>query len=655
MGVEATPETASEITEKLGHYRILGEAGRGGMSVVYEAVDDRFGRRVALKALSLPLSLAPDQRLATVARLKREARAIATLSHPNVVTIFDIGEERGQHFLVMEFLEGETLRERLNDGPLPPAEAAHILDQVASALDAVHEAGILHRDVKPSNVMLLPGGRVKLMDFGVARGSEDTLVTQAGMMVGSPAYMAPEQIAGETLGPACDVWALGVLLYEMLAGHAPFDGKNVPKVVYQVTHDDPPKIPGVSPAVQAVLKRALAKKPGARYPSARALADAYQMALTGRVAPPVPVPAAPRLPRPPVVLAAPPRRRQDVPRPILWASGLLGLVLLAALPQALHPRVLPAPRVVVLQRPLARTVDEWHPARVIPETPPVVRVASDRQELDAPAHPARPAVLRPHHQAPQDLLLGVREQAARQAAQQEAQERRTRRREAQHQAQARQALSEQQAKARQAEDQQAQARLLRERNAGQGVAHARAIPQRLARRTENRRAAPTWLAQAALPDQPPPSRHPRQTEPPHTLTKAPDAPPATKSPAVVETTPAPAASQPAHEARAGPNLLGAWHGRHSRNPAELEITRQNGDTFQGTMRVRTREASVLLAVEGRVSQDGGVSMHERRILSSTAPHAWDLGSESGRVAGEGKITGVGTDVKGRVGAWSFSR
>ena len=183
----------------------------------------------------------------------------------------------------------------------------------------------------------------------------------------------------------------------MLAGHPPFAGKNVPKVVYQVTHDDPPKLAGVSPAVQAVLKRALAKKPDERYPSARALADAYRAASlgqAGQAAPPAPVPPLPRRPRPPVVLSAPPRRRQAVPRPILWASGLLLLVLLAALPQVLHPRIASAPRVVVLQRPRSRTVSEWHPANPKHETPPVVRVASARQERRVhPVHPA-PAPLR---------------------------------------------------------------------------------------------------------------------------------------------------------------------------------------------------------------------------------------------------------------------
>ena len=151
-------------------------------------------------------------------------------------------------------------------------------------------------------------------------------------------------------------------------------------------------------------------------------------------------------------------------------------------------------------------------------------------------------------------------------------------------------------------------------------------------------------------------RQPRRIEsPPHAPTKAPAPPPAdetsTDAPAVEETAPAP----PARQTRTGPNLLGTWHGRHTNHAAQLDVTRQNGDTFQGTMRVRTPEASVLLAVEGRVSKSGEVSMRERRVLSSTAPRAWDLGSESGHVAGDGKITGTGTDVKGRVGAWSFSR
>ena len=164
--------------QQLGHYALVREAGRGGMSVVYEARDARIGRRVAVKVVTVPAHMTPVQREAMLARLGREARAIARLSHPNIVSIYDVGEEADRHFLVMEYLDGQTLRDRLDRWPVVPAEPSRILDQVADALDAVHAEGVVHRDIKPSNVMLLPDGRAKLMDFGVARQAEDTLVTR---------------------------------------------------------------------------------------------------------------------------------------------------------------------------------------------------------------------------------------------------------------------------------------------------------------------------------------------------------------------------------------------------------------------------------------------------------------------------------------------
>lgn len=255
------------------------EAGRGGMSTVYEAVDTRLGRPAALKVLAVPPHLLPAQREVMVTRMRREARAVGSLSHPNVVTIFDVGEQDGLHYLVMEYLDGVTLRARLDSGPLLPGEAVNVLDQVAGGLDAVHHAGVVHRDLKPSNVMLLPAGRVKLMDFGVARATDDTTMTQVGSMVGSPAYMAPELVRGDKATRASDIWALGVLLYQMLAARTPFQGDSIPALLYQIAHAEPAPLPGVTPAVARVLERALEKNPAKRFPSARALADAFRAAV----------------------------------------------------------------------------------------------------------------------------------------------------------------------------------------------------------------------------------------------------------------------------------------------------------------------------------------------------------------------------------------
>lgn len=304
--------------------------GRGVMSLVWEAVDTQTGRRVAIKTLVVPRTLGEDERAAWAARMDREARAVARLSHPNIVAIYDVGEEEGQPYLVMEFLEGRTLRQRLHEGPLPLEEAARVLDQAAMALDAVHAAGIAHRDIKPANFMLLPGGTVKLADFGLARQENDALVTQADMMVGSPSYLAPEYINGAVPGAAGDVWSLGVILYEMLAGRAPFGGDRIADVLHQVTAADPSPIPRMPSSVQSVLRRALEKDPARRYPSAGALAAAFRVALQS----PVSEEAAPP---PPLPFAAPPRRGFSIPsRRILLALAWLLLIILLVLASRAH-------------------------------------------------------------------------------------------------------------------------------------------------------------------------------------------------------------------------------------------------------------------------------------------------------------------------------
>lgn len=270
------------MDQYLGEYAVIREIGRGAMATVYQARDTRTGRIVALKVLTIPPSLPPEQRDQRVARFRREAGAIAHLSHRGIVTIHAVGEQDGQHFLVLEYLDGETLQARLDSrgAPLPLAEACPILAQVADALDAVHSHGLVHRDIKPSNIMLLSDGSVKLLDFGAARQREDTVLTQSGGLIGSPAYMSPEQVGGETGSLASDIWALGVLLYEILTGRAPFAGESIPSVLYQVMHKKPAPPPGVPVPVQKVILRALEKSPDRRYCSAREFADALQAAVT---------------------------------------------------------------------------------------------------------------------------------------------------------------------------------------------------------------------------------------------------------------------------------------------------------------------------------------------------------------------------------------
>lgn len=272
--------TDTSIPERLADYVLVREAGRGAMSTVYEARDAK-DRRVALKVLHTQTTLSQEQQRALVERLEREARVMLRLAHPNVVRLFDIGQQGDEHFLVMEYLDGPTLRARLDTGPLSLLEASRLLEQAAAALDAIHAQGVVHRDVKPSNMMLVGDGIVKLMDFGVARQGDDMTITQTGMIVGSPAYMSPEQVRGGEITASTDLWALGIVLYEMLAGRSPFTGPNVSAVLYRVAHEAPAPVPGLSSAVQQVLRRALDKNPAKRYPTGRALADAFRVAALG--------------------------------------------------------------------------------------------------------------------------------------------------------------------------------------------------------------------------------------------------------------------------------------------------------------------------------------------------------------------------------------
>jgi eukaryotic-like serine/threonine-protein kinase len=265
-------ETDPLLGQQVSHFRIVRLLGRGGMGVVYQAVDLELGREVALKFLSQAARTPRDE-----ARFRREARATAALDHPNIGTIYEVGERLGRRFIAMAYYEGETLAARLAREPagkLPIVEAAAIAGQLASALTAAHGAGVVHRDLKPDNVMITRGGRVKLLDFGLAKWAEAPTVTERGVVVGTAAYMAPEQLRGSESGPAGDLWAFGVVLYQMLTGQRPFGGDRR-GMVHSILFEDPPPPRDLRPelpeALERIVHRCLSKEPQQRFPDAAAI------------------------------------------------------------------------------------------------------------------------------------------------------------------------------------------------------------------------------------------------------------------------------------------------------------------------------------------------------------------------------------------------
>jgi serine/threonine protein kinase len=276
------------LSDRFAHFRILRSLGQGGMGVVYEAFDERLQRRIAIKTIRA-------DRLDDVARKRfwREARSAASVSHPNVCQVFDIGEIDGTLYLAMELLEGQTLAQRIAQGPIPVRDTIRIALDVLAALEALHAKDLVHRDVKPANVFLTAHG-VKLLDFGLAIGgwadalattgdhaTKAEVLTLPGVLAGTPCYMAPEQVLGEAATPAADVFAMGAVLFEMLTGRRAFERKSVAEVLYAVQTANPPALAGGQAlvAVDRILHVALAKRPAERYPSAAAMAAGLRGAL----------------------------------------------------------------------------------------------------------------------------------------------------------------------------------------------------------------------------------------------------------------------------------------------------------------------------------------------------------------------------------------
>src|SRR3954451_13508366 len=247
-------------------YTLQREIGHGGMGAVWLPVDDVLGRAVAIKRVGLfPGGSSPD-----LMRAQREAKLAARLNHPHVVSVFDFVTEGEQQWLVMEYVDGTNLAAlAAKERGLPPAEAADVVGQVAEALAAAHSAGVVHRDVKPSNVLVTADKNAKLADFGIARARADSTMTASGMVTGTPAYLAPEVASGTTATEASDVWSLGATLYHTLTGRPPYDlGDNVLAAMYRIVHDDPPRL-SESGWPAALLENTMALDPADRWPMSR--------------------------------------------------------------------------------------------------------------------------------------------------------------------------------------------------------------------------------------------------------------------------------------------------------------------------------------------------------------------------------------------------
>lgn len=266
---------------RFGRYEIIEELGKGSMGVVYRAYDPQIDRQVALKVLR-------EDRVtseAFVQRFLKEAKAIGRLSHPNIVTVYDVGQDHGTIYIAMELLEGVPLNKKIQEKTLTLSEIVHIGIQMAETLGYAHQKGIVHRDVKPSNILLQSNGQIKITDFGIAHIEDPSsaVQTQAGEILGTPAYMSPEQVLSQPVDGRSDLFSVGIILYELSTGKRPFGGENIAAIFHSITHYHPPEPSQVNPNIPKKLSqtimRCLKKEPGERFETGQALARALSEAI----------------------------------------------------------------------------------------------------------------------------------------------------------------------------------------------------------------------------------------------------------------------------------------------------------------------------------------------------------------------------------------
>lgn len=383
------------VIEKLGRYIIVEELGQGAMGVVYKAVDPLIDRTVAIKTINLDLSR--DELENFEKRFQREVQSAGRLNHPNIVTIYDVGRTEGVAYMAMEYLEGKELREILDSGVVLPIEkVVHIASQVCDGLAFAHENGIVHRDIKPANVMVMKNGMVKITDFGIAQVSSASR-TMAGMVMGSPKYMSPEQVVGQAVDGRSDIFSLGVVLYEMLTGKTPFIGDNISAIMYQILNEEPipPKAfnQNIPDSINYIILRTLAKHPDGRYQTAKELARDLRKYKTLDVPAPGEAPPAPSAPM----------ERRRIPRSALGdATQVIGRPGETEIPQAVAkatatrklPRALIG-SILLLLVAFAILVGTRKPAEPTPppqaDSAPAAPPASDAAPPVAEATPPAPA------------------------------------------------------------------------------------------------------------------------------------------------------------------------------------------------------------------------------------------------------------------------